>query len=440
MGLPKKVEAIVSYPAPTKPKQLLGFLGALNYYRRTLPKVNGKSAAEILQPLYMAATKKTPGKTFQTIWKELNLDTSFKQAKQLLILSAQLAHPDPSLPLAITSDASKFAVGAVLEQFENGEWRPLGYWSKHLPPEKMRWTTFRRELWALQQAIRHFNTEINGREVICWTDHRPILGAFKNPESMAYDPVARNQMIEISHFCNDIRFVAGKSNFVSDWLSRPTQVSPANRILPEDPDAEPAPELYNAADIASVTFETVSHAQLADQQKTCPEVISHRNGQHCKSLNMKDIEFSPGVRLLCDVSWGKKARPFVPKGSRNLIIRMFHQLHHIGQKSTLEKVAARYYLPTIRTDVSDFVKSCVPCNRANKGKRIKPPLSSRPVSADRFSDLQIDVVGPLPPSEGFRYLLTIFDRTSRWLNAVPMVKATARTCTDAFIRGWNTKV
>ena len=38
--LPKKVEAIVSYPAPTKPKQLLGFLGALNYYRRTLPKVN----------------------------------------------------------------------------------------------------------------------------------------------------------------------------------------------------------------------------------------------------------------------------------------------------------------------------------------------------------------------------------------------------------------
>ena len=253
---------------------------------------------------------------------------------------------------------------------------------------------------------------------------------------MAYDPIARIQMIEISHFCNDIRFVAGKSNFVSDWLSRPSPISPANRILEDDPDSEPAPDLHNATDIAAVSIETVSHAQLSDQQKLCPEVISHRNGLHCKSLNMKDIEFSPGVWLLCDTSVGKKARPFVPKGSRNLIIRMFHQLHHPGQKSTLEKVAARYYWSTIRSDVSDFVKMCVPCNRARQGKRIRPPLSGRPVFADRFSDLQIDVVGPLPPSEGFRYLLTIFDRTTRWLNAIPMAKSNARTCRDAFIRGW----
>ena len=106
------------------------------YYRRTLPKVDGKTAAEILQPLYLAATKKTPNKTFQTTWKESNLDSVFRQAKNLLILSVQLAHPDLALPLAITSDASKFAVGSVLEQFENGAWRPLGYWSEHLPPAK----------------------------------------------------------------------------------------------------------------------------------------------------------------------------------------------------------------------------------------------------------------------------------------------------------------
>ena len=48
--LPRKIEAITSFPEPTKPKMLKGFLGALNFYRRALPKLDGKHAAEVLQP------------------------------------------------------------------------------------------------------------------------------------------------------------------------------------------------------------------------------------------------------------------------------------------------------------------------------------------------------------------------------------------------------
>ena len=66
--LPKKVQSIVQFPVPEKPKMLLAFLGCLNYYRRSLPKLNGKSAAELLQPLYAAATAKNPGMKFVTMW------------------------------------------------------------------------------------------------------------------------------------------------------------------------------------------------------------------------------------------------------------------------------------------------------------------------------------------------------------------------------------
>ena len=38
----------------------------------------GKTAARILQPFYLAATRKTPGKRFETTWKESNLDAVFK--------------------------------------------------------------------------------------------------------------------------------------------------------------------------------------------------------------------------------------------------------------------------------------------------------------------------------------------------------------------------
>ena len=47
--LSKKVEAITAFPPPKNPKDLLGFLGALNYYRRNLPKLDNKSAAEVLK-------------------------------------------------------------------------------------------------------------------------------------------------------------------------------------------------------------------------------------------------------------------------------------------------------------------------------------------------------------------------------------------------------
>ena len=51
-----------------------------------------------------------------------------------------------------------------------------------------------------------------------------MLGAFKNPKSQAYDPIAYNHIMEIANFTNDIRFVEGKSNVVADMLSRPPDV------------------------------------------------------------------------------------------------------------------------------------------------------------------------------------------------------------------------
>ena len=127
----KKLEAIANFPAPTRPKELLGFLGAANYYRRCLPRLHGKNAAEIMRPLYTAATTKKPGKKFVEIWQENNLDKHFQDVKTLLMAATKLSHPDPSAPLALTVDASKVVVGGTIEQFVKNRWEPLGYWSRN---------------------------------------------------------------------------------------------------------------------------------------------------------------------------------------------------------------------------------------------------------------------------------------------------------------------
>ena len=79
----KKISALQKFPEPTKQKELLAFLGALNYYRTSLPNLDkaesvnpegvadNRSPAEVLDPLYKFATcklRKVKGE-FEKIWK-----------------------------------------------------------------------------------------------------------------------------------------------------------------------------------------------------------------------------------------------------------------------------------------------------------------------------------------------------------------------------------
>ena len=75
--LPKKIDALNKFPAPTKQKELLAYLGALNYYRASLPKLEpsdscssqsiSRTPAAVLDPLYKLATCQLP-KT-KNCWK-----------------------------------------------------------------------------------------------------------------------------------------------------------------------------------------------------------------------------------------------------------------------------------------------------------------------------------------------------------------------------------
>ena len=444
--LPRKLQAIAGYPTPPTQKSLLGYLGALNYYRRCLQPIRIEegqkkvAAAEILQPLYEAATTKLPPKvTWAETWaaNAKVLDAAFIRSKQMLMEATMLNHPDPSAPLSLTTDASKKAIGGVLEQFVNGMWQPLGFWSRHLKQSQQAWTTFRRELYAVQQGLRHFLTEVQGRHCVIFTDHKPLLGAFKAPNLQPFDPIASNQIQEISMFTNDIRYLSGKANCVADWLSRPDEVPLGEAYqVPTDPEIATISAENEAAVLQQLSLELIDHRAMSDAQADCPRINKYRLGHHPKSIVVKDIEFSPGVTLLCEVSDGCRARPIVPVQWQDIIIRMFHQLAHPGQKETCEKVSQRYYWDNMRADVAEYVGNCPDCLAVKPFKRIRPVMGSIPVPDKRFSSIQVDIVGPLPVSQGKRYLLTIFDRTSRWFEALPLVEANAKECCDAFLHGW----
>ena len=54
----------------------------------------------------------------------------------------------------------------------------------------------------------------------------------------------------------------------------------------------------------------------------------------------------------------------------------------------------------------------------------------------RFSHVHVDLVGPLPESKGFKYLLSVICRTSRYIQAIPVTDPTSEACANAFLHHW----
>ncbi|XP_075328775.1 tripartite motif-containing protein 16-like [Odontesthes bonariensis] len=107
--LPSKVEAITTFPRPVTFRAIEEFLGMVNFYHRFLPR-----AAQTMHPLYEALKGVKPKHTVD--WKP-ERDKAFVDAKTALAKAAMLAHPASSAPIALTTDASDYAVGAVYEQW-----------------------------------------------------------------------------------------------------------------------------------------------------------------------------------------------------------------------------------------------------------------------------------------------------------------------------------
>ena len=81
------------------------------------PKVKRKSTAASI-PVKPRRPKK------RLVWSK-----AFQRAKDAMMEATQLSYPVSGAKLAITTDASDTAIGAVLEQLVKGHWQPLGFFS-----------------------------------------------------------------------------------------------------------------------------------------------------------------------------------------------------------------------------------------------------------------------------------------------------------------------
>jgi hypothetical protein len=109
---------------PKTASELRRFLGMLNLYRRLLPHAGATQAT-----LHGVLSGPKVKGSHPITWTP-ELLKAFEECKVNLSRATLLAHPDPSAPLALVTEASTSAMGAVLQQRVKEVWQPLAFFSK----------------------------------------------------------------------------------------------------------------------------------------------------------------------------------------------------------------------------------------------------------------------------------------------------------------------
>lgn len=394
--LPDKVKCILEYKQPSTIKELRSFLGLVNFYRRYLKNAANNQA---LLHEYLKGTKKndlTP-----IIWTNEAIE-SFTKTKEELINAAQLEYPDEKFPLALFTDASDNAMGAVIQQLQDNHWKPIGFFSKKLNNAQKSYSAYDKELLAIYTSIKHFKYLLEARNFTIFTDHKPLTFAFKQNNEKA-SPRQNRQLQFISEFCTNIQYIKGQDNIVADTLSRISNIT----VIDYD-------------EIATAQAENDELKKFLDEDS---------------SLELKEFSIENNKTLWCDIST-KNIRPFIPSKLRIQIYKNIHELAHPSIRTTIKQIQSKYIWPNMKKDITQWTRACIDCQRNKVNKHNKTPLGSYEEPDNKFEIIHLDIIGPLPPSRGNIYCLTCIDRFTNWMEVIPMENITAETVTNKFYKHW----
>lgn len=391
-------------------------------------------------------------------------EAAFEELKFRLGTAPILTLYDPTLETEVRCDASARGLGSVLVQKHPDGWKPVAFASRKLKDAELRYSNTDRELAACMYAVAKFEPYLIGIKFTIVTDHSALT--FLQSKKQLSAKLTRFAA-QLQAFDFRIVYKSGRLNRDADALSRlPVNADESNAhaeeiegevehlkenrefvfmVQPSKP-ASPQPPLREARSSLCTTPMTTNELFQLNlrQQMTDPLIRRIKEDlavygilpfkrrkqlrpfylRHGLVMRENELQPSPGCIL-------------VPKIMQQAAIEHYHAAGvsaHPGISKTYEKLAAKYYWPTMRRDVIKYVNCCHICSEIkNPPWPVKYPL--RVISCERPGQRwAIDVMGFYKKPDGTKlWIVVAVDYFTRWAEAKIIEKNDSAAMTDFLI-------
>ena len=440
---PKRVRTVEEWPKPQSYYDIQVFLGFCNFYRRFI-----QGYAKLSRPLSDLLRGSKDGRKPGAVTLEGNTLKAFHQLKGSFTEAPVLRHFDPKKRVRIETDASKFAIAAVLsQQHEDRRWYPVAFWSRKLNPAEVNYGTPDQEMLAIVEAFKHWRQYVEGQEsqVEVLTDHQNLQSFMK--QSKLNGRQAR-WLIFLAPYDFVIAYRTGKTNPADAPSRRPDykgQEESNTELLPllqaKMPGATPdetsrqgkAGEMPVTASVSVVAKKRAKETMIeedAPAQGTSEGLLRQvrylqKNDQECRRVRANPKlgergfqEWSVKHDLLL---W--KNRVYLPGDAsvRREILELYHDdplAGHFGRTKTKELIQRKFHWTKMQEDIEDYIRGCSVC-QGTTTKRHRPygELQPLPQPSRPWEEISMDFISGLPEVyDGQRFvncILVIVDRFTK---------------------------
>ncbi|XP_045450007.1 uncharacterized protein K02A2.6-like [Melitaea cinxia] len=361
-----RIKAIVEMKEPKTQKEILRFLGMINYVARFIPNVS-----EITAPLRQLIKKDVP-----FLWSK-EQDKAYKTLKKLLIEPPVLSYFDMNKQIVLSVDASKAGLGAVILQ----EGKPIAYGSRAMTETEIQYSQIEKECLAILYGITKFHQYLYGNQFKVETDHRPLVSIFSKPLNRCPARLQKMRMA-LQPYSFELNYKPGKELLVADHLSRSHLLeTEENSDLKVETHVAMIMESYRISDkkLEELILETAKDEELMAVNKYImegwPENKSLINSKAKIFYSYRD-ELSNIRGLIV-----KGRNIVIPQSKRKEVLENIHYAHLGIEKS---KVLARntVFWPNMNKEIEDLIQNCDTCksfqNANKKESMIEKEIPQRP--------------------------------------------------------------
>lgn len=401
---PEKVSAIRDMAAPTTKQEVRRVLGSANYYRQLMPNY-----ADIVAPI-TALT----GKHVKFVWTEI-CQKAWEELKELLLNCVVLQFPDPKKPYKLYTDASDYSMGAILVQEDaNGIARPVHLISGRFNSAQLNYPTVEKEAYALIFALVKLRPYLYGADVKIYTDHAPLRCLFT--KEMKNTRIQRWAIL-LAEYAAPILYMRGEDNTWADMLSRLRPTTEAT-----EPEEMAACDICVSEEAIPFGYYKLVEEEMRAAQKEMPEWQKGENGTG-EFVIMEDLLYT----IRAPTGRATYPRLILPEAFRRATIHRAHlDVGHMAQAKTMARIQEHFKWAGMARDVWGYISTCATC-QINRSKRDTPAPTAMPLPKAPGLMVAADLTGPFPVSgEGNRYLLSIIDHCTGWVEVKPLPNKSAQ--------------